>query len=72
MKVLDERVWSARKAEADTGINHAGSAGIRRVKTGRFSLERLTGILGALGQEVELSVQVRPRAPAFAPVAAEA
>ena len=61
LKTLDDRQWSTRKAEEATGVNHADFARIRRVNIGRFSLERLMTILGTLGQEVELSVQVRPR-----------
>ena len=64
MKVLDERQWSTRKAEEATGVNHADYTRIRRANIGRFSLERLLAILGLLGQEVELTVQVRPRAAA--------
>ncbi len=62
MKMLDERQWSTRKAEQETGINHADFARIRGANIGRFSLERLMTILGALGQEVELDVKIRPRA----------
>jgi predicted XRE-type DNA-binding protein len=61
MKMLDERQWSTRKAEQETGVNHADFARIRSANIGRFSLERLMTILGALGQEVELDVRVRPR-----------
>ena len=63
LKTLDERHWSTRKAEEATGVNHADFARIRRVNIDRFSLERLAAILGTLGQEVEFSVQVRPRKP---------
>jgi predicted XRE-type DNA-binding protein len=61
MKTLDERQWSTRRAEQETGINHADFARIRSVKIDRFSIERLMGILGALGREVELSVEVLPQ-----------
>jgi predicted XRE-type DNA-binding protein len=64
LKVLDERQWSTRKAEQETGINHADFARIRRANIDRFSFERLASILGALGQEVGVSVEVRPRASA--------
>ena len=62
LKTLDDRRWSTRQAQEVTGVDHADFARIRRVNIGRFSLERLMKILGALGQEVELSVQIRPRA----------
>jgi len=61
IKTLDDRQWSTRKAEQETGINHADFARIRNVKIERFSFERLVAILAALGQEVELSMKVRPR-----------
>ena len=63
IKILDARAWSTRKAEEMTGVNHADFTRIRRVKIGKFSMERLASILGLLGQEVEFSVQVRPREP---------
>lgn len=70
MKTLDERQWSTRRAEQETGINHADFARIRGVKIERFSLERLVSILGALDQEVELSIEVRPRLKRHVPALA--
>lgn len=61
MKTLEKRQWSTRRAEQETGVNHAEFARIRRANIGRYSLERLVSILGTLGQDVELSVNVRPR-----------
>ncbi len=61
IKALDDRQWSTRRAEQETGINHADFARIRTAKIERFSFERLVAILAALGQEVELSMKVRPR-----------
>jgi predicted XRE-type DNA-binding protein len=61
MKTLDARQWSTRKAEQETGVNHADFTRIRRANIDRYSLERLMIILGTLGQEVELSINVRPR-----------
>ena len=69
IKALDERQWSTRRAEQETGINHADFARIRRANIERFSFERLASILGALGQEVGVSVEVRPRAPSKAAAA---
>jgi predicted XRE-type DNA-binding protein len=60
MKVLEARQWSTRKAEDETGVDHSDFARIRRVKIGRYSIEKLTAILEKLGQEVELTVKVRP------------
>lgn len=66
-KVMDARQWSTRKAEEVTGVNHADYSRIRRANISRFSLERLAVILGAMGQEVEFTVQVRPRVQLAAP-----
>lgn len=69
IKILDDRTWTTRKAEEATGISHADYSRIRRANLGRFTLDRLMTILTRLGQEVELSVNVRPRkdAPNLAP-----
>ena len=68
LKTLDARSWSTRKAQEMTGFNHADFARIRRANIGRFSMERLAAILSAMGQEVEFSVQVRPREAQPAPL----
>jgi predicted XRE-type DNA-binding protein len=60
--VLDERKLSVRAAEKLTGIGAAEFSRIRNAKLGRFTIDRMIKILGRLGQEVELSVNVRPRA----------
>lgn len=61
IRILDERRWTTRKAEDATGVSHADFSRIRRARLGRFTLDRLMTILTRLGQEVELSVSVRPR-----------
>lgn len=61
IKILDTRQWTTRKAEEASGISHADFSRIRRAKVERFTLDRLMTILARLGQEVELSVNVRPR-----------
>ncbi len=61
MKILDARQWTTRKAEEATGISHADFTRIRNAKTDRFTLDRLMLVLGKLGQDVELTVNVRPR-----------
>jgi predicted XRE-type DNA-binding protein len=61
IKILDERRWTTRDAEAATGVSHADFSRIRRASLGRFTLDRLMNTLTKLGQEVELSVNVRPR-----------
>lgn len=61
IKILDDRHWTTRKAQDATGVSHADFSRIRRVNLGRFTLDRLMTVLTLLGQEVELSVSVRPR-----------
>jgi|EndMetStandDraft_8_1072994.scaffolds.fasta_scaffold456854_2 predicted XRE-type DNA-binding protein len=61
IKILDDRHWTTRKAEDATGISHADFSRIRRANLARFTLDRLMTVLTRLGQEVELSVRVRPR-----------
>ena len=62
IKVLDDEKLSTRQAEARTGIAHSEFVRIRRVNLKRFTIDRLVAILGRLGQEVEVSVRVHPRA----------
>ena len=63
IKVLDAEKLSTRQAEARTGIAHSEFVRIRNVNLARFTIDRLVTILGRLGQEVELSIHVRPRKP---------
>ena|ERR1700693_1629334 len=62
IKVLDRRKLSVRAAEKLTGISAADFSRIRNVKLDRFTLDRMIAILGKLDQEVEVNVNVRPRA----------
>jgi predicted XRE-type DNA-binding protein len=62
VKVLDDENLSTRQAETHTGIAHSEFVRIRNVNLGRFTIDRLVTILGRLGQEVELSINVHPRA----------
>jgi predicted XRE-type DNA-binding protein len=61
IKVLDGEKLSTRQAEARTGVAHSEFVRIRRANLGRFTIDRLMTVLGRLGQEVEVSVSVRPR-----------
>ncbi len=61
LKVLDAHGLSTRKAQALTGIDHGDFSRVRRAKLDRFTVERLIAMLEGLGQEVEVSVDVRPR-----------
>lgn len=60
IKILDEREWTARKAQEATGINHVNFSRIRSVKLSRFTIDRLMNMLTLLGQDVEVSVNVWP------------
>ncbi|MFZ1426587.1 MAG: helix-turn-helix transcriptional regulator [Geminicoccaceae bacterium] len=62
IKVLDAQGLSTRQAEARTGIAHAEFSRIRNVRLERFTFDRLLTVLDRLGQHVELSVTVTPRA----------
>src|SRR5271170_6050823 len=61
IKILDREGLSTRQAEARTGISHSEFSRIRRASFSRFTIDRLMTILGRLGQDVRISVQVRPR-----------
>jgi predicted XRE-type DNA-binding protein len=67
MKILEGEGLSTRQAEARTGVSHSEFSRIRQGKFSRFTIDRLMAILSLLGQDVELSVTVHPRA-AHAPV----
>src|SRR3984885_3237191 len=62
MKILDAEGLSTRDAEARTGVSHSDFSRIRQAKFSRFTIDRLMTILSLLGQEIELSVSVHPRA----------
>jgi len=62
--VLDEQKISVRRAEELTGYAAADFSRVRRAKLQRFTLDRLIGMLSKLGQEVEVSVNVRKRSGA--------
>jgi len=62
--VLDEARMTVRQAHEVTGFAAADFSRIRRARLGRFTVDRLMGMLHRLDQEVEVSVDVRPRAQA--------
>ena len=59
--VVDDQGLSVRGAHDLTGVAAADFSRIRQMKLGRFTVDRLMTILGRLGQEVEVSVDVHPR-----------
>ncbi len=60
IKTLDRNRLSVRRAHVRTGIAAADFSRIRNANLGRFTLDRLVGILNRLGSRVELKVKVRP------------
>ncbi len=62
INLLDDRKLSVRAAEKLTGVAASEFSRIRNAKLGRFTLDRMITILGKLDQDVEVSVNVRPRA----------
>jgi predicted XRE-type DNA-binding protein len=63
MRILEQEGLSTRDAEARSGVSHSEFSRIRQAKFARFTIDRLIGILGRLGQEVELTVSVQKRRP---------
>jgi predicted XRE-type DNA-binding protein len=61
IEVLDARGLGVHAAERLTGVAASEFSRIRNVKLTRFTIDRMITILGELGQEVELTVRVRPR-----------
>ena len=59
--VLDEKKISVRKAHELTGFAAADFSRIRNAKLQRFTIDRMMAILGRLGQDVDVQVNVRPR-----------
>jgi predicted XRE-type DNA-binding protein len=60
IKTLDRYRLSVRQAHARTGIAAADFSRIRNADLGRFTLDRLVGILNCLGSREELKVKVKP------------
>ncbi len=61
VRVLDEEGLTVRRAQELTGVAAADFSRLRRVKLGRFTVDRLMAVLDRLGQEVEVAVTVHPR-----------
>lgn len=62
IKTLDAEGLTVRAAEAKTGIAAADFSRIRKVKLGRFTIDRLMTILDRLGCDVHVDVTVEKRA----------
>jgi predicted XRE-type DNA-binding protein len=62
LRVLEERKLTVREAHDLTGYAAADFSRIRQAKLDRFTVDRLMAMLDRLGQQVEVSVNVHPRA----------
>lgn len=60
--VMDDKKLGVQAAATLTGVAASEFSRIRNVKLDRFTIDRMIAILGKLGQEVELTITVRPRA----------
>jgi predicted XRE-type DNA-binding protein len=64
IKILDERGLSVRKAQSLTGVAAAEFSRLRNARLARFTIDRMITILGKFDQDVEVSINVRPRSTA--------
>ena len=60
IKVLDRDGLTVRAAYERTGIAAADFSRIRNADLGRFTLDRLVGIINRLGSHVEVKLKVKP------------
>jgi predicted XRE-type DNA-binding protein len=60
IKTLDRKRLTVRQAHTRTCIAAADFSRIRNADLGRFTLDRLVGILNRLGSRVEVKVKVKP------------
>ncbi|SET06278.1 Helix-turn-helix domain-containing protein [Nitrosospira multiformis] len=63
IKTLDHEGMTVRAAHARTGIAAADFSRIRNADLGRFTVDRLVGIINRLGARVEIKLKVRRTAP---------
>ena len=59
--VLDDRKLTATKAASLTGFAAADLSRLRNADLGRFTLDRLFKILGALDDNIEVTIQLMAR-----------
>ena len=62
IKTLDHEGMTVRAAHARTGIAAADFSRIRNADLGRFTVDRLVGIINRLGARIEIKLKVRPTA----------
>ena len=58
---LDDKDISVRKAHELTGFAAADFSRVRQAKLDRFTLERLISMLVKLNEDIEVSIEVKPR-----------
>lgn len=61
IRALNNHGWSTREAARRTGFAAADFSRIRNADYGRFTLDRMIRILGALNARAEVRVSVRSR-----------
>ena len=59
IKTLDREHLSVRRAQARNGIAAADFSRIRSADLGRFTLDRLVGIINRLGSRVDVKMKVK-------------
>ena len=59
IKSLDREQLTVRAAHSRTGIAAADFSRVRNADLGRFTVDRLMGILNKLGSRIEVRVRVR-------------
>ena len=65
IKALDRERVTLRAAQSLTGIAAADFSRIRHADLGRFTIDRLMGILSRLGLRIEVKVRVRRERAAY-------
>ena len=63
IKALDRESLSVRGAQGRTGIAPADFSRIRNAELGRFTVDRLMGIINRLGSRVDVKVKIRRAQP---------
>ena len=61
IKVLDEQLLTVQQASERTGLEATDFSQVRKVNLGQFTVDRLMLMLERLGQEVEVSINVKQR-----------
>ena len=60
IRALDRDKLSVRAAQARTGTAAADFSRIRNAELGRFTLDRLVGIINRLGSRVQVELKINP------------